>query len=82
LRATPVSYNVQYPQVSELSDKDISIVKEVLDLNFKHPDAMMYGQIISKTKIAIEKKLGVKSEQHPLYFLDTVLKDYNFLHNE
>lgn len=82
LRATPANYNVQFPLVGALSDKDISIVKEVIDLNFKHPDALMYQQIISKTKAAIENKLRVKSEQHPLYFLDTVLKDYNYLHNQ
>ena len=33
LRATPVNYEVKFPQVSALSDKDISLVKEVLDLN-------------------------------------------------
>ena len=82
LHSTPVNYEVNFPQVSNLSDKDISIVKEVLDLNYKQPDAMMYERILHKTKEAIEKKIGVSSNLHPLTFLDTVLKDYNYLLGE
>ena len=53
LRATPVNYEVKFPQVSALSDKDISLVKEVLDLNFKNPDIIVYTRILNKTKEAI-----------------------------
>jgi uncharacterized RDD family membrane protein YckC len=82
LQPTPVNYKVRLPEVSNLSDKDISIVKEVLDLNYKNPDAIMYENILHKTKDAIEKKIGVSSNLHPLTFLDTVLKDYNYLLGE
>ena len=82
LQPTPVNYEVRLPEVSNLSDKDISIVKEVLDLNYKNPDAVMYERILHKTKEAIEKKIGVTSNLHPLTFLDTVLKDYNYLLGE
>ena len=82
LQTTPSQYNVKFPQVDLLSDKDISIVKEVLELNFKQPDAMMYERILRRTKDAIEKKIGISSDLHPLTFLDTVMKDYNFLHND
>ena len=82
LQPTPVNYEVRLPEVSNLSDKDISIVKEVLDLNYKNPDAVMYERILHKTKEAIEKKIGVTSNLHPLTFLDTVLKDYNYLLSE
>jgi uncharacterized RDD family membrane protein YckC len=82
LHATPVKYEVKFQQVSLLNDKDIAIVKEVLDLNYKQPDAMMYERIIQTTKDAIEKKIGVNSDLHPLTFLDTVLKDYNYMHSE
>jgi uncharacterized RDD family membrane protein YckC len=82
LQPTPVNYKVRLPEVSNLSDKDISIVKEVLDLNYKNPDAVMYEKILHKTKEAIEKKIGVSSNLHPLTFLDTVLKDYNYLLGE
>jgi uncharacterized RDD family membrane protein YckC len=82
LRATPVNYEVKFPQVSALSDKDISLVKEVLDLNYKKPDIIVYTKILDKTKEAIEKKIGVSSNLHPFTFLDTVLKDYNYLLSE
>ena len=82
LTSTPVDYKVIYPQVSSLSDKDISIIKEVLDLNYKKPDVNVYMNILVKTKESVEKKMGVKSDQHPLVFLDTILKDYNYLMSE
>jgi len=82
LRVTPTNYEVKFPQVSALSDKDISLVKEVLDLNFKKPDIAVYTRILNKTKEAIEKKIGVSTNLHPLTFLDTVLKDYNYLLSE
>lgn len=82
LRTTPVNYKVKFPQVSALSDKDISLVKEVLDLNYKKPDIIVYTRILNKTKEAIENKIGVTTTLHPLNFLDTVLKDYNYLLSE
>jgi uncharacterized RDD family membrane protein YckC len=82
LRATPVNYEVKFPQVSALTDKDIAIVKDVLDMNFKKPDLMMYEDMLQKTKGAVEKKIGVTTTLHPLNFLDTVLKDYNYLLKE
>lgn len=79
LRATPVNYEVKFPQVSVLSDKDIAIVKEVLDMNYKNPDIFIYEQILQKTKSAVEKKTGISSNMRAITFLDTVLKDYNYL---
>lgn len=81
-QVTPKEYNVEFPQVNLLSDKDISVVKDVIDLNYKQPDLMIYQRILQKTKEAIEKKAGISSALHPLVFLDTVLKDYNYMHNE
>jgi uncharacterized RDD family membrane protein YckC len=79
LTTTPANYNVVFPQATLLSDRDISIVKEVLDLNYKKPDVEVYMNILNKTKEAVQNKMGVHSELHPLTFLDTVLKDYNHL---
>jgi uncharacterized RDD family membrane protein YckC len=82
LTATPTNYTVVFQQANLLSDGDISIVKEVLDLNYKKPDVEVYMNILNKTKEAIQNKMGVRSELHPLTFLDTVLKDYNYLMSE
>ncbi len=82
LRATPVNYEVKFPQVSALTDKDISIVKAVLDMNYKNPDVMMYEDMLQKAKEAVEKKTGITTTMRPITFLDTVLKDYNYLLSE
>lgn len=82
LKATPVNYDVKFPQVSLLSDNDISLIKEVLDMNYKKPDIKVYTGIINKTKEAIEIKIAVNTDMHPLTFLDTVLKDYNYMMSE
>jgi uncharacterized RDD family membrane protein YckC len=82
LHTTPAQYDIKFPEVNLLSDKDIAIVKEVIDLNYKQPDLVMYEKILLKTKEAIERKTGISSSLHPLVFLDTLLKDYNYLHNE
>jgi uncharacterized RDD family membrane protein YckC len=79
LHTTPVNYGVKFPQVNVLTDKDMAIIKEVLDLNYKQPDVIVYESILLKTKESVEKKMGVNSTMHPLYFLDTVMKDYNYL---
>lgn len=82
LRSTPINYEVKFPQVTALSDKDIAIVKAVLDMNYKKPDIFLYEQMLQKTKAAIEKKTGISSTLRPIIFLDTVLKDYNYLLKE
>jgi len=82
LTATPANYTVVFQQANLLNEGDISIVKEVLDLNFKKPDVEVYMKILNKTKEAVQNKMGVNSELHPLTFLDTVLKDYNYLMSE
>lgn len=79
LRAIPVNYEVKYPQVSALTDKDIAIVKAVLDMNYKNPDLMIYERMLQKAKEAVEIKTGISSNLRPITFLDTVLKDYNYL---
>ncbi len=79
LRTTPVNYEVKFPQVSVLTDKDIAIVKAVLDMNYKNPDVMKYEDMLQKTKEAVEKKTGITTTLRPITFLDIVLKDYNYL---
>jgi uncharacterized RDD family membrane protein YckC len=82
LRATPVNYEVKFPQVTALTDKDISIVKAILDMNYKNPDVMKYERMLQKAKEAVERKTGISSTLSPIIFLDNVLKDYNYLLSE
>lgn len=79
LRTTPVNYEIKFPQVTALSDKYIAIIKEVLDMNYKNPDIFLYEQMLQKTKAAVEKKIGISTTLRAITFLDTILKDYNYL---
>ena len=81
LRYTPENYEIRFPQVNILTDRDIAVIKEVLDLELTAPDVMLYEKILSKTKTVVEKKTGIVSNLRPRTFLDIVLKDYNYLNN-
>ncbi|MEJ2495727.1 MAG: hypothetical protein P8Y79_15525 [Ignavibacteriaceae bacterium] len=81
-KLTPENYQVRFPQVNSLTDKDIAIVKEVLDLAIQSPDVRTYEKILSKTKSAIEKKARINSNLRTRTFLNIVLEDYNYLNNK
>ena len=74
------NYEVKFPQVSLLSDKDIQIIKDVLN-HRKNTDAFSYQNILEKAKVSISNKMGVQSEMNALFFLDTIIKDYSFLNS-
>jgi hypothetical protein len=74
------NYEVKFPQVSLLSEKDIQIIKDVMSYR-KNADALSFQNILEKTKISVSNKMGVKSEMNALFFLDTVIKDYTYLNS-
>lgn len=80
LPKTAINYEVKFPQVSLLSDKDIQIIKDVLN-HRKNTDAFSYQNILEKAKVSISNKMGVQSEMNALFFLDTIIKDYSFLNS-
>jgi uncharacterized RDD family membrane protein YckC len=76
------AYEPVFPQVAELSDKDIRIIREVLDSR-SHYDYDNWFLMLQKTRKKIEERLGVKD--HDLRgdeFLKTVIKDYNAIHGK
>jgi uncharacterized RDD family membrane protein YckC len=68
-------YQPLYPGVVALTERDISLVQEVLNRNRKMPN---YGLII-KTADKIKNVLGLQSNHEPEDFLRTILKDYNHI---
>ena len=74
-------YDPQYPEVSCLSDNDISVVKEVLNAANNY-DRRTYLNIALKTKNALKNKMGIElsDDIDSITFLRTVVKDYNFIH--
>ena len=68
-------YQPLYPGVVILTERDISLVKEVLIRNRKMPN---YALLI-KTADKIKSVLGLQSNHEPEDFLRTVIKDYNHI---
>lgn len=66
-------YKLMFPQVSSLSEKDLEIVKEVLDFYKKTGNK----EALVKLSDKIKKKTGVVSTLPEDQFLETILKDYN-----
>jgi uncharacterized RDD family membrane protein YckC len=76
------AYEPVFSQVSELNDKDIRIIKEVLDSR-SHYDYDNWFLMLQKTRKKIEDRLGI--QDHDMSgddFLRTVIKDYNAIHGK
>ncbi len=70
-----VEYEATYPEVVNLSDKDMQLVKEVLINVRRSGNTMLAVNTMNK----IEQVLNITSKQEPVDFLFTVLADYNKL---
>ena len=76
------SYQIKYPEVINLNDNDINIIKNLLtansnfDLNNRVIDANL------RAKELLEKKMNIKSDLHPLTFFKTLIADYNHEHGK
>lgn len=72
---TEENYRVSFPEVRQLSDRDISILKEVMDAGNKQQNE----ELLIRLSDRVRTVTGIKTDMEPLAFLSTVLKDYNFL---
>ncbi|PWU02123.1 MAG: hypothetical protein C5B52_06040 [Bacteroidetes bacterium] len=64
-----------FPQVMRLSDRDINTVKNILDTARKHG----YNEMVERASGRVANVLNIQTQMHPFDFLDTLLKDYNYL---
>ncbi len=67
-------YKPLYPQVMQLSDKDINTLKSIISSVHKSRDYDLSMRISAR----IRSKLDIYSDQDSLEFLETLLKDYNY----
>jgi len=67
-------YKPRYPQVMQLSDKDINTLKSIINSVSKSRDYDLSMRISAR----IRSKLDIYSDQDSLEFLETLLKDYNY----
>ena len=67
-------YQPRYPQVMQLSDKDINTLKGIINAVRKKSDYDLSIRIAAR----IRSKLHIEDDQDSLEFLQTLLKDYNY----
>ena len=70
-RPLPDTYRVQFPDVRSLSDRDINVVRDVLQQGD--------GHVLTRTADKIREVTGIQSELNSRVFLETVLDDYQFI---
>jgi hypothetical protein len=69
------NYTPAFPQIMQLSDKDINAVKSILETARKKGDFQMAATASEK----IKAHLRIDSSMSPFDFLEVLLKDYNYL---
>lgn len=73
---TENNYKPQFPQVMQLSDKDINTIKQVLASTYNAADKRKYiDRIANKLKDA----LNIKEDIEGIELMEVLLKDYNHL---
>ncbi len=75
-----LDYKPVFNQVIELTDQDVTIIREVLSAR-KNYDESAWIKMMDRTRRLIEKKTGaINEEQETPDYLQTIIKDYNALH--
>lgn len=69
------NYRPQFPQIMQLSDKDINAIKSILDTANRNNDFQLAAMAAEK----IKAHLKLETSMSPFDFLSTALKDYNYL---
>lgn len=69
------SYVPSFPQIMQLSDKDINAIKSILETARKKGDY----QMAEAASYKIKSHLKIESSMPSFDFLDVLLKDYNYL---
>jgi len=73
-----LDYVPEFPEVINLSDNDIQIIKGLIKAAkiAENPDNVVTAIYNAKSKL--EEKLNVKSNKQPIDFLNKIIKDYNY----
>ena len=67
-------YKPRYPEVMQMSDKDLNSLKMIIDNVKKNNNHDLAFRIAER----IKSKLNMQGDQDALDFLETLLKDYNY----
>lgn len=69
------TYIPRFPQVMQLSDRDMNSIKSLLDTAARRHDYELADRAAAK----IKNHLGIQTDCSAFEFLETLLKDYNYL---
>jgi uncharacterized RDD family membrane protein YckC len=77
------NYQPRFPEAERLSDKDVLVIKEVLQAT-SNPGNQTDSSIhlLINTRKAIEQKTNTESNLSDKEYLKTIMKDYNACHRE
>jgi hypothetical protein len=67
-------YKPRYPQVMQLTDRDINTLKQIIETVKRKNDQDLARRIAQR----ILSKVNIKTDQYPIDFLETLLIDYNY----
>ena len=67
-------YQPRFPEVARLSDRDVALIKEIVDTGVRAEDPAMLRALDRR----IKQVLGIESTMPPHEFLSVVLKDYTY----
>lgn len=68
------SYKPKYPQVMQLTDRDINTLKNIIETVKRKNDHDLARRIAER----IQSKTGITTTEYPSDFLETLLLDYNY----
>jgi uncharacterized RDD family membrane protein YckC len=77
-REVESGYVPVYTNVLKLSDRDMNVIKSILDNSIKNDNIDLAERAADK----IRQVLNITQYKHPFEFLETILKDYNYLANK
>jgi len=69
------NYQVMFPQVMQLSDRDINIIKSVITSNYNKNTQ----QLAERTAVRVKTALKIETDTDAFIFLEKLLQDYNYL---
>ena len=75
MRVTQADYQVKFPEVMRLSDRDINTIKNVINQAKKTNSYEMCNRIAIK----VQDVLKVSTDMYAMDFLEKILEDYNYL---
>lgn len=73
---TDDAYEVRFPEIRNLKDKDVAILKEVLDVALRSNNVDLMRKLAARVKDVLEVTSPLPND----LFLETVLKDYNHIY--